>query len=119
MELSSLYQLGFGELWEFFHDEIIGKLDDKYNKEVYKFVKEGGKVIYDIEMIINEVNIRPKVKTGKILVGKKVYDLSEFYAEMRYRKMLMRRWLKANIEGGGLTEGRIASKSQEVLNGGS
>lgn len=106
MELSILYQMGIEELWDFFHDEIIGKLDEDKNQEVYEFVKEGGKIKYDIEMIINEVNITFKAKSGKVLLGKKVYKLSDFFQEMRYRKMLMRRWLKLNLDGKSLTEGR-------------
>lgn len=112
--ITEIYQLGLGELWEFFHDEIIGRLDDEYCAEIYKFVREGGKIKYDIELIINEINIRPKIKTGKVLVGKKIYELTEFYEEIRNRKMLMRRWLKANIDAGSLTEGRELKKEVEV-----
>ena len=114
MELGLLYSMSTDELWELFHDEIIVKIEGGNNSKIYDFVKNGGKIKYDIEMILNKINIRQKAKSGKILVNRKVYSLPAFYEEMRYRKTLMRRWLKQNMGGMQMTNPREA---KEVQNG--
>lgn len=125
MELGEIYQMNFENLWELFHDEIIKQLDiksaeDKKDKErikrnieIFEAVKDGMKVKYNIDLIINEVNITIKQKQCKILINRKVYELEDFYEEIRYRKLLMRDWIKANLLAERLTNPRSQIKMEE------
>ena len=107
MDISFLYSLGVEELWELFYDEMMTKISEsKRNADTFRFVKEGGKIKCDIELMINNIGIITKVKQQKVLINKKVYSLSEFFEEMRNRKLLMRRWLMENIENLSLTSAR-------------
>lgn len=105
MEISLLYSLELAQLWELFSEEILDKLGDKKNQERYQAVEEGINIKYDIRYIINNIGIVPKIKSRKILLGKKTYDLKEFYKEIEFRKVVMRKWIKENMEGEELTKG--------------
>ena len=107
MDLQILYSLGLEELWELFYDEMMTKVNEnEKNAKIYSFVKEGGKIKYDIELIIHGIGIIFKQKQQKVLIGRKVYTLPEYFEEMRNRKLIMRRWLLDNIKELNLTEAR-------------